>query len=643
MNTSAEIFGKRRIVVVSCFSGMDLFLLALIKSGFLGGFGCERNKWACEMHRANFFNLNGQPLIDYLEISKTEYDFMWMHKDEKDRFDLRETIFKKDGRHFRTKSIQDVDGRVVRQQIETMYGADCFIILIGGPPCQDFTTLNSNPNLSLTSRNFLIFEFARLLSELNPDVAFMEEVHELNLLKHKRIKDAFIKAVNLLPYYWAEQKMNSLHYGSNQSRVRLICYMIHKKWKRDPIFPIPDVVNCRRICDFLDVDYVFSGHYIDKFKSKNSFMPTVTSGSPTEFIKDDVSREPTIDELLLCMDVLKGEYLIPTGIPKQQIRKAIGNGVTIALGKALAKTLIDLFGIRPIDNGYWTDADSSGTPPEKNSNTPTTPAPITPTVTALHPVIPTSNNKSPRIISSIRLLSIPFNVLPFAGDWFNFMGQPSTNFHVLIHGLAGHGKSTLAVMLAKYLGENFGRVLYVSGEEGFSLTLQLKFFQTDASHPNIDVANLKTTDEVLQFLHPDKYRFIFLDSLNTMQIDVFALRRLKAAFPRAAFITIAQSTKAGQMRGSYELVHDADVSVKVADGTAIIEKNRFGPVGRTFLVFEKVAPSKADDISQQDNTSITQIDFLGQLEKKLADAVKREDYELAAKLRDEINRLKSGD
>ena len=77
-----------------------------------------------------------------------------------------------------------------------------------------------------------------------------------------------------------------------------------------------------------------------------------------------------------------------------------------------------------------------------------------------------------KIISSTELEGMEFNTINFKGVWGDFFGQPSLEFHCIIHGMPGEGKSTFAIQFAHYLAENFGKVVYISGEEGINKTLK---------------------------------------------------------------------------------------------------------------------------------------------------------------------------
>ncbi len=71
-----------------------------------------------------------------------------------------------------------------------------------------------------------------------------------------------------------------------------------------------------------------------------------------------------------------------------------------------------------------------------------------------------------------------------------------------------------------------------------------------------------------------------------MKINADKMKVIRERYKNSALITISQSTKDGKMRGSYEIVHDCDIAVKVEKGVAISTKNRFKEKGMTQAVFE---------------------------------------------------------
>ena len=178
------------------------------------------------------------------------------------------------------------------------------------------------------------------------------------------------------------------------------------------------------------------------------------------------------------------------------------------------------------------------------------------------------NEKGMGIMSANELVNHTYNKYPFSGKWEKFIGQPSVNFHAMIYGRPKQGKSILAVQLAQYLSEEFGRVLYIASEEGFSVTLQKKVAEFASNNPNLDFANYRNYKEIQEALFARKYKFVFIDSVNFIKITPEEIEDLKASNKGTAFITIQQATKSGNFRGSQEFAHNCDMVIRVEAGQA---------------------------------------------------------------------------
>ncbi len=176
--------------------------------------------------------------------------------------------------------------------------------------------------------------------------------------------------------------------------------------------------------------------------------------------------------------------------------------------------------------------------------------------------------KDKGIMNSTELMNYQYQRLPFTGKWEQFVGQPSLNFHAMIYGRPKQGKSILAVQLAQYLSQTFGKVLYIASEEGFSVTLQNKIREFAMNNENLDFANFRSYDQIREALHMRKYNFVFIDSVNFIKITPEDIEDLKAANKQTAFITIQQATKNGNFRGSQEFAHNCDMVIRVEAGQA---------------------------------------------------------------------------
>jgi hypothetical protein len=176
------------------------------------------------------------------------------------------------------------------------------------------------------------------------------------------------------------------------------------------------------------------------------------------------------------------------------------------------------------------------------------------------------------IMNSMDFANMRFKSLGLKGKWFNLIGDPSTNFSVMVFGKPKMGKSYLCIDFAGYLARNHGKVLYVAREEGLDKTLQDKLNDKDVMHPNLYVAS--ALPDSLAF-----YDFIFLDSVNKLGLEPEDLNRLKAAYPQKSFIYVFQTTKQGKFRGANTFQHDVDSVIEIPEKGKAVQYGRFNQGG----------------------------------------------------------------
>jgi predicted ATP-dependent serine protease len=165
-----------------------------------------------------------------------------------------------------------------------------------------------------------------------------------------------------------------------------------------------------------------------------------------------------------------------------------------------------------------------------------------------------------------------FKTIGLSGDMGELVGDPEEPFPMMIFGGPGSGKSTLAIKLAFILASEFNKpIAYVAKEEGTGYTLKDKFKRMNAFHPNIDIYEEMPKDV-------SKYKYIFVDSANEMGYtykDLDAM--IKKYEPQGiSFIFVFKGTKDGSYRGTQDIEHLVDVSIKCNNGIATTEKSRFG-------------------------------------------------------------------
>ncbi len=213
---------------------------------------------------------------------------------------------------------------------------------------------------------------------------------------------------------------------------------------------------------------------------------------------------------------------------------------------------------------------------------------------------------NPAIISGGQLLQgRGSGVLLFQGKWLNFFGEPSRDFLIVMHGFSGSGKSHFAVQMGCYLNIHHGTVLYVSGEEGHSDTMKRKLakYADGEKLVGYDFADIGTKEKLLDIVPNNSYNFIILDSINNMRINANDLRELADHYCCSGIIAICQSTKKGDLRGSYEVVHDAEIKIRVDNGIAYTDKNRYIDDKPELDVYNIGVPPIAKPISEKPEPS----------------------------------------
>lgn len=184
------------------------------------------------------------------------------------------------------------------------------------------------------------------------------------------------------------------------------------------------------------------------------------------------------------------------------------------------------------------------------------------------------NTKKIKIITGDELLKLKFDVLPFTGKFLELIGKPERGFSGIVFGKPKGGKSNFAIRFADYLQEYFGKTVYVASEEGSSLTLQEKIKEINGS--KITFIETRNREELRDFLKGNQVDFLFIDSINTLNIDDDYLELIKHENACTSFVAIVQATKEGSFKGAQSLEHNCDFVIRVEKGVAY-HRGRFGP------------------------------------------------------------------
>ena len=218
------------------------------------------------------------------------------------------------------------------------------------------------------------------------------------------------------------------------------------------------------------------------------------------------------------------------------------------------------------------------------------------------------DSTSTGIMSSRDLKDYRYDNYDFDGKWLDLVGKQAKKFHMMVYGRPKQGKSYFCFDLAQYLS-NFGKVLYIAAEEGFSATLQKKLEDMGGDNDNLDFANFRDYETIKNALPGHDYRFVVIDSVNYIRIEPEQIEELKANNPRMALITVQQATKDGKFRGSQQFAHNCDIIIEVIQGVAH-STGRFAPPSEMAIF---VAPEVKKGVPVKVKAPVSQIDLFSEM------------------------------
>lgn len=170
-----------------------------------------------------------------------------------------------------------------------------------------------------------------------------------------------------------------------------------------------------------------------------------------------------------------------------------------------------------------------------------------------------------------------YKVLEFEGFFADSFGQPERGSRWIIYGASGNGKTEFAVQLAKYF-TNFGKVLYVSREQGDSSSLQL-CFKRNKLHNNKRLLlgiDYEIEDLIEGLKAARSAEFIIVDSIDYIKMTDADYKRLIETHPRKTFVFVSwqQGTKP---KSAYARAIEYMVDVKITVKNFVaLPRSRFG-------------------------------------------------------------------
>jgi len=152
-----------------------------------------------------------------------------------------------------------------------------------------------------------------------------------------------------------------------------------------------------------------------------------------------------------------------------------------------------------------------------------------------------------RAKSISNIYSKKFKVFDFDGLWLKAMGKPEADGIWLVYGPEKNGKTWFSIKLAEYLSQ-FGKVLYISAEEGTGKGIQDTFYRIGLNPSNraLQFEEYTPIEELDQLLSKRKSaRIVFLDNMTIYadELKNGMLRKFTQKHSDKLFVIIAHEER----------------------------------------------------------------------------------------------------
>lgn len=112
--------------------------------------------------------------------------------------------------------------KVTKDDILPLYSKKAIKVLAGCAPCQPFSSYAFKNKKKDPNKYDLLYEFGRLVEEVQPDIVTMENVIQILVFKEKPVLQEFIDKLNSLGYKVDVNQVYCPDYGIPQTRKRLV-------------------------------------------------------------------------------------------------------------------------------------------------------------------------------------------------------------------------------------------------------------------------------------------------------------------------------------------------------------------------------------------------------------------------------------
>lgn len=197
-----------------------------------------------------------------------------------------------------------------------------------------------------------------------------------------------------------------------------------------------------------------------------------------------------------------------------------------------------------------------------------------------------------RSISAAQALAVRNKTLEVAPEWRGCLGDEIARHGIVfIWGNSGNGKSSAVMAFAKMLSER-GKVLYISKEEGYSLSFQntLRRFGMQECGSSFQVLDNESIEELVERLSkPKSPEFVIIDSVQAIGLGSKQFKQLREKFRNKLLVLVSQADgKRPAGRPAVNMMYDADLKLWV-EGHTVFSKGRFMGDTKEYVIWEEGA------------------------------------------------------
>lgn len=196
-----------------------------------------------------------------------------------------------------------------------------------------------------------------------------------------------------------------------------------------------------------------------------------------------------------------------------------------------------------------------------------------------------------RSLTAKEILNIHRQSITLEGEWGHCIGTMDRHGVVFIWGNSGNGKTSAVMSLCKELTK-FGKVLFVSKEEGFSLSFQnvLKRYDMYSCGSRFQVIESATPEELIERLSkPRSPEFVVIDSFQHLGLSYRNYLAFKEKLSNKLLIFVSHADgKQPEGRAAKSVKYDAMLKIWV-EGFVAFSNGRFMGDTAQAVIYEQGA------------------------------------------------------